>query len=95
MLLSNYIPDFMIETNHRFLVDEPYTIFYDADKMWDGSANSGVSPYAASLLANRVGYSPLYTEKNCVNTFFVRRTVIAELLLNRTGIAYPINRATP
>jgi hypothetical protein len=85
----------IVEYNIFFELDEPRTMRYDANHVWDESQNHGASLAALQKLGREKGYTLVHTDSWAPNAFFVldselpaghRERPIEELCLWRQGM---------
>jgi len=86
----------VVEYNIFFELDEPRTMRYDADHIWDETQNHGASLAALQKLGREKGYTLVHTDSWAPNAFFVldselpagyRERSIEELCPWKDGIA--------
>eukprot|EP00274_Cyanoptyche_gloeocystis_P007488 CAMPEP_0196657614 /NCGR_PEP_ID=MMETSP1086-20130531/24464_1 /TAXON_ID=77921 /ORGANISM="Cyanoptyche gloeocystis , Strain SAG4.97" /LENGTH=242 /DNA_ID=CAMNT_0041990807 /DNA_START=344 /DNA_END=1072 /DNA_ORIENTATION=- len=81
ILEADYRPRIIVaEINRNFGPKDSFVIKYDAHKSWDSSARFGMSPLAATKLAEAHGYQAIYYDKMGVNIFFLRRRAVVDYL---------------
>jgi hypothetical protein len=86
-ILDAYTCDIIIcEYNSSWLANDDKIITYHEKNQWDGSNYFGASLMALYKLANHYGYSLIYCNKNGVNCFFVRNSLIKEKELHFKNI---------
>ena len=69
----------IIEYNAKFPPPAEWIMEYNPNHKWDGSDNHGASLKSLELLANRLGYSLVATNKNGANAFFVKNELASGL----------------
>ncbi|KAJ3300883.1 hypothetical protein HDU76_005980, partial [Blyttiomyces sp. JEL0837] len=89
VLEGGFRPNVLIlEVNRNFGPTDSFAIKYNPKTYWQGGPKFGQSPLAATRLATKHGYLPLYYDNNGVNMFFIHTDRMKMFLNEKTGFEF-------